>query len=172
MFLQNVLWNSDQNSKDVVGNFAKFNTPTIANGKVYVPTFSKGIKVYGTSAVVDTSSNCVSNGTGLLAEYFTNTQPSAAFPSTATVTKTEPSINFDWGSGSPAGISTDLFKARFTGSVQSLDAGTYTFYVTSDDGYRLWVNDQLLIDNWVDQSATESSATITLAACAKNTDTA
>ena len=38
------LWNSDQNKADVIGNFAKFNTPTIANGKVFVPTFSKAIK--------------------------------------------------------------------------------------------------------------------------------
>ena len=114
------------------------------------------------------TTQCVNNGTGLLAEYFTNTQPSAPFPSTATVTKTEPSINFNWGLGSPAGISNDLFKARFTGYVQSLDAGTYTFYVTADDGFRLWINNQLLIDKWINQSAPEYSATITLPQCTKN----
>ncbi len=143
------IWNSDQRQADTVGKFAKFNAPTVANGRVYVPTFSKAIKVYGT-----TTTNCVANGTGILAEYFTNTQPSAPFPATATVTKTEPTINFDWATGAPAGISTDLFKARFTGYVQSVNAGTYTFYVAADDGVRLWINDQLLIDKWVDQSAT------------------
>ena len=77
-------------------------------------------------------------------------------------------MNFDWGAGSPAGISNDLFKARFTGYVQSLDSGKYTFYVTADDGIRLWVNNQLIIDKWIDQGATEYSATITLPQCTKN----
>ena len=104
---------------------------------------------------------------GLLAEYFTNAQPADPFPATATITKTEPVINFDWGTGGPAGISSDLFKARFTGYVQSADAGTYTFYVTGDDGFRLWVNNQLLIDKWQIQSATEYSATISLPQCTK-----
>ena len=90
------IWNSDQKQADTVGKFAKFNSPTVANGKVYVPTFSKAIKVYGT-----TTTNCVANGTGITAEYFTNTQPSDPFPATATVTKTEPTINFDWASGPP-----------------------------------------------------------------------
>jgi hypothetical protein len=42
------LWNSDQNAaRDSLGNFAKFTSPTIANGKVYVPTFSNQLAVYG-----------------------------------------------------------------------------------------------------------------------------
>lgn len=42
------LWNSDQNSgRDSLGNFAKFAAPTVANGKVYVPTFSNQLVVYG-----------------------------------------------------------------------------------------------------------------------------
>ena len=162
----NELWNSDQNLNDVVGNFAKFNTPTVANGKVYVPTFSKAIKIYGIYPPDTTT--CVSNGTGLLAQYFSNTPSTAPFPSTATINKTEPTINFNWGSYGPPGISVDSFKARFTGTVQSLDAGTYTFYVTSDDGYRLWINNQLVMDKWIDKSVSEDSAFITLPRCTKN----
>ncbi|HEY9845679.1 MAG TPA: PA14 domain-containing protein, partial [Candidatus Caenarcaniphilales bacterium] len=41
---------------------------------------------------------------------------------------------------------------------------TYTFYVTTDDGVRLWVNGKLLVDNWVDQGPTERSGTIALTA--------
>ena len=42
------LWNSRQNAdRDNFGNFAKYNTPVIANGKVYVPTFSQQVAVYG-----------------------------------------------------------------------------------------------------------------------------
>ncbi|MEO8415956.1 MAG: PA14 domain-containing protein, partial [Ginsengibacter sp.] len=162
----NELWNSDQDPNDVIGNFAKFNTPTIANGKVFVPTFSKSIKIYG--VFPPDTAKCISNGTGLLAQYYSHASSSAPFPSTATITKAEPTINFTWGSGSPTGISADSFKARFSGSVQSLDAGTYTFYVTSDDGYRLWINNQLVIDKWIDKSPSEDSARISLPRCTKN----
>ena len=42
------LWNSTQNlARDDVGNYAKFNPPTIATGKVYVASFSGQLQVYG-----------------------------------------------------------------------------------------------------------------------------
>jgi hypothetical protein len=44
----NELWNSEQMSaRDRVGNFAKFVSPTVANGKVYLATFSSRLNVYG-----------------------------------------------------------------------------------------------------------------------------
>ncbi len=43
----NELWNSDQNSADKLGTFAKFVSPTVANGRVYVATFSNSVGVYG-----------------------------------------------------------------------------------------------------------------------------
>ena len=46
--LTHELWNSDQNAaRDAVGNYAKFNPPTIANGKVYLGTFSGQLLAYG-----------------------------------------------------------------------------------------------------------------------------
>lgn len=42
------LWNSDmQGSRDTLGNFTKFANPTVTDGKVYVPTDSKQVVVYG-----------------------------------------------------------------------------------------------------------------------------
>jgi hypothetical protein len=42
------LWNNQQNSvRDPAGNYAKFAAPTIANGHVYLPTFSNRVVVYG-----------------------------------------------------------------------------------------------------------------------------
>lgn len=46
--IQHVLWSSQQNAaRDAVGNFAKFTPPTIANGRVYLATFSNTLRVYG-----------------------------------------------------------------------------------------------------------------------------
>lgn len=46
--LSRELWNSDMNpARDQLGNLAKFATPTVVDGKVYVPTFSNQLAVYG-----------------------------------------------------------------------------------------------------------------------------
>jgi hypothetical protein len=46
--LSHSLWNSDQNAaRDGLGNLAKFNTPVVANGKVYMATSSRQVVVYG-----------------------------------------------------------------------------------------------------------------------------
>jgi len=41
------LWNTNQNANDYFGAYAKYSTPTIANGHVYLPTFSNQVVVYG-----------------------------------------------------------------------------------------------------------------------------
>ena len=41
---------------------------------------------------------------------------------------------------------------------------TYTFYTLTDDGVRLWVNGQLLVDKWIDQGPTDCSGQIALTA--------
>ena len=46
--LSRELWNSEQNAeRDDFGQFAKFNTPVVANGKVFLATFSKQLAIYG-----------------------------------------------------------------------------------------------------------------------------
>jgi hypothetical protein len=79
--------------------------------------------------------------------------------------RTDPNINFDWGGGAPApGLGSDRFSVRWTGQVQPTFTEPYTFYATTDDGVRLWVNDQLLVDHWMPQPRTEWSGTVTLTA--------
>jgi len=48
-----------------------------------------------------------------------------------------------------AGMPVDDFSIRWTGQVQPLYSGVYTFYTTSDDGSRLYVNNQLVVNAWV-----------------------
>ena len=58
----------------------------------------------------------------------------------------------------------DEVRVRWLGKIQPRFSETYTFYTTSDDGVRLRINGQLVIDQWNDHSPTEHSGTITLQA--------
>ena len=157
------LWNSNQNKNDVVGNFAKFNSASIANGKVFVPTFSKAIKVYGIGCDGALNNLQYANGNGLKGEYYTNSPAAAGFPASSTLVQLDNNINFNWGNGSPATvISNDVFKVRWTGKLQPLTDDTYTIYITASDGVRLWINNNLLIDKWTDKTITTHTATIAL----------
>ncbi|MGD8903282.1 MAG: PA14 domain-containing protein [Anaerolineae bacterium] len=73
-------------------------------------------------------------------------------------------IEFDWGSGSPMkGINTDRFSVRWTRKL-NFEAKTYRFSIRVDDGVRLWVDGQLLIDQWNDGSLRTYSAERTMTA--------
>jgi hypothetical protein len=76
--------------------------------------------------------------------------------------RTDPSINFDWGFGSPGpGIGVDNFSARWTRYID-VTPGNYRFTATADDGIRVWVDGQLIIDAWKVQPPTTYSATLYL----------
>jgi hypothetical protein len=60
------------------------------------------------------------------------------------------SIDFNWGAGSPdPGMPADQFSARWMRQVR-FEQGQYRFVVSSDDGVRLWVDGQLVINEWHD----------------------
>lgn len=68
----------------------------------------------------------------------------------------------DWATTAPdPAIPADNWSARFTGEVQFPDAGTYTLSMWADDGVRLWVNDQLVIDDWIVTESKQRTATWT-----------
>jgi hypothetical protein len=93
---------------------------------------------------------------GLLGKYFANT----ALSGSPAFTRTDPSVDFDWGGGSPdSSLPVNSFSIRWTGRVTPLTSDTYTFYTTSDDGVRLWINSQLVIDNWTLHAPTEDVST-------------
>ena len=75
--------------------------------------------------------------------------PGAAAP---LLTRIDSGINFDWGNGSPApSVPVDFFSARWTGFITAAFTETYTFFVPSDNGVRVWINNQLMLDKWVPQ---------------------
>lgn len=64
----------------------------------------------------------------------------------------------------PDGFPNDHFSVRWDGFVIPEFSDDYTFYIVADDGVRLWVNDKLIIDNWVPQAPTELVGLISLSA--------
>jgi uncharacterized protein YraI len=92
-------------------------------------------------------------------EYFNNTTLSGA----PVLVRDDPAITFEWGTGSPAWnvVSSDQFSVRWTRS-QSFDQGRWRFTVIADDGARLWVNNQLLVDQWHDSISGAYTAEIDL----------
>ncbi|MBM4430374.1 MAG: hypothetical protein FJ026_08530 [Chloroflexi bacterium] len=96
------------------------------------------------------------------AEYFAN--PSLTGAPTLVVDEISPNINHDWQHGSPgAGIPVDHFSARWTTSAPFAN-GTYLFKAYTDDGVRLWINGQLIIDQWQNQTATLTQQQVSLSA--------
>ena len=249
------LWNSQQNpTRDALGNFSKFSPPTVASGKVFVPTLSRKLVVYGLigpsalnaapivaagpdqhlaapgpttvsgtatddgnptpPAALTTTWTLVSgpaavaiaapaaltstvtfpvagaytlrlsafdgeattnddvvvtvdppagSGTGLLGQYFNDAGSGVYFTALA-VTRTDPVVDFAWPAAPDPAVQADNFSVRWSGQLQTPVTATYTFTTTSDDGVRLYVNGQLLVDNWTDHAATANSGIIALTA--------
>lgn len=93
---------------------------------------------------------------GLTAEYFAQYRDSV-------LQRIEPAIDHTWGDAAPASeVPTDFFSARWTGELFVPVDDEYTFWVEIDDGMRMWVGEELVIDEWTWQFPTRYEATVTL----------
>ena len=109
---------------------------------------------------------------GLTARYYRDPGTGAHF-ATLALTRVDSTVNFTWGTAAPAaGVTADNFSVRWTGQVQAPVTGIYRFSTVSDDGIRLWINGQLVINNWTDHApTTNTSAAISLTAGVRYTVT-
>ncbi len=98
-------------------------------------------------------------GGGVRADYFKGRNLS-----NLALTRIDPQINFNWSGAPDEAVGEDNFSVRWTGEVEAAFTETYTFYTNSDDGVRLWVDGQQLVNNWTDHDNTENSGNIDLAA--------
>jgi hypothetical protein len=84
---------------------------------------------------------------------------------TAVLQRSEANLDYDWGAGSPAPgiVNNDQFSARWTRYVD-FTAGTYRFTATADDGIRVWLDNELIINDWSDHPARTVTADRTVTA--------
>jgi RHS repeat-associated protein len=110
---------------------------------------------------------------GLLGSYY-NDDGSHSFPGkTPVMVRTDPTVNFNWGNGSPGpGVGTDNFMVRWTGYLRVDRTGTYSFFTANDDGVKVTVGGTVLVDRWYDQSNLWNPTCAPLPACATKALTA
>ncbi len=97
---------------------------------------------------------------GLRGEYYGTTSLTQLL-----LVRTDPVVDFNWGMVAPdPSVPRENFSVRWLGQVSPPVSGTYTLATVSDDGVRLWINGQLLIDDWTMHGTTEDDATISLSA--------
>ncbi len=98
---------------------------------------------------------------GLVGEYFNNKN----LQGPPALTRNDARIHFDWGrSGYGPGSSAGGYSVRWTGYYTPADSGSYTFYVGGHDGFRLYVNDQLVMNQWDWESTDLQLVPVTLEA--------
>ncbi|HVE42831.1 MAG TPA: PA14 domain-containing protein [Planctomycetota bacterium] len=145
---------------DNEGDYAPW-TPAIGSHTVTATPFSAAGATGSAGSpltVTFTVSDNPTGGSGLKGEYFDNQDLT-----NLRITRTDATVDFNWGSGSPDPvIAPDTFSVRWSGQVEPPATGTYVFTTTSNDGIRLWVNGQLLINNWTDHLPTEDSGAMVL----------
>jgi len=93
-------------------------------------------------------------------EYFDRETPDT----TPVMVREDPEISFDWGTSAPGlGMPAEHWSARWTRWL-SLAPGYYRFTTLTDDGVRLWVDGNLVIDQWILNDSQSFFADVYLAA--------
>lgn len=82
---------------------------------------------------------------GFKAEYFNNIN----FSGKPVLTQTENKINYSWGAGTGLkDMPKENFSVRWSGIINSAETGEYEFTLGGDDGYRMFIDDKAVMDDW------------------------
>jgi len=140
-----------QKSKSVIGEFISWADGNEDNPRIISADESNMIY----KLVFDTIP--LGAGTGLIGDYFNSAD--RIFNEPIDTTRIDKIIEFFWNSSSPipGRISPDNFLVRWTGLVQPAKPGDHTFHVRSDDGIRLYLDGELIIDDWTNHAPTTNS---------------
>jgi beta-glucosidase len=97
------------------------------------------------------------NNYGLRGEYYPNMDLSGD-PKEIRI---DSAINFTWDNISPAtGLSVNYYSVRWTGELAAPKTGKYQLGITGDDGYRLFLDDSLVINDWKVQGPSTNTCNV------------
>ena len=98
---------------------------------------------------------------GLRGEYYANKD----LQGTPALIRNDETVDFGWAGGGPAeGFPVDNFSARWTGTLVPEVSARYILGVTADDGFRLYLDSTLFMEDWRTSGAHTVSRTIELTA--------
>jgi len=93
--------------------------------------------------------SCISDGKtqkGLVGEYFNN----VTLAGKPVFKRVDPQVQFQWTlfSPDPEKLTYDFYSVRWTGKLKAPATGKFKIGIDGNDGYRLYLNNKLVIDNW------------------------
>jgi beta-glucosidase len=128
-------------------------------GQKQIDFFSAGVGNFATARFEtrDAAGHLVP---GLRGEYFAN----ATFAGEPVLVRIDQTVNFDWVSVPAVPVGPERFSVRWSGQIRPATSGLHVFRARSDDGIRVFLDDQVIIDDWDDHAARPAAATIRLEA--------
>lgn len=127
--------------------------------------YALGSTFTGESVVPVPSTLLTRNGkgspNGLNGEYFANRE----LKGTPDDVRTDSQVNFDWGRFKPSPhVGENNFSVRWTGKLTPVNSGPVQLGVTADDGARLYLDGDLLVDTWAGGPAKTVTKDVTVEA--------
>ncbi len=83
-------------------------------------------------------------------------------------TRIDSQVNFDWSQTPPSGVPHDHYSVRWTGFIETQEAGQYTIFASTDDGVRVWIDDKQVINHWTAHAVETFQAKFNFAAKSKH----
>jgi beta-glucosidase len=132
--------------KTLLGNSVRINH---AQGVAIDPAGGLGLSAEGYVNVPASALSCNENGVvkrGLKGEYYDNSTLSGK----PVLTRVDENMEFGWALYSPDQdkMAFDNYSVVWTGKIKSPVSGKYNIGITANDGYRVYINGKLLVDNW------------------------
>ncbi|HKV41724.1 MAG TPA: glycoside hydrolase family 3 N-terminal domain-containing protein [Blastocatellia bacterium] len=109
--------------------------------------YDEGVPLISKGQVIPSSCLVTPDGkqSGLKGEYFDNTR----LEGSPALTRIDPELGFTWPGSPGPGVGADNFSVRWTGYLRPDRSFDGWVGISSDDGMRVWVDDRLVIDNWL-----------------------